>query len=58
MLRAEVELAWKTQAGHRHHVEGLGNEDAVFVTEEHPFFAPLLQSLKKEGVRLRFASIP
>ena len=26
--------------------------------EEHPFFAPLLQGLKKEGVRVRFASIP
>jgi len=26
--------------------------------EEHPFFAPLLQRLQEEGVRLRFASIP
>lgn len=42
MLRAEVRLAWKTQAGHRHHVEGLGNEDAVFVTDEHPLFDALL----------------
>lgn len=42
MLRAEVRLAWKTQAGHRHHVEGLGNEDAVFVTEEHPLFDAVL----------------
>jgi serine/threonine protein phosphatase PrpC len=38
MLRTHVELAWKTQAGHRHHVEGLGNEDAVYVTEDHPVF--------------------
>src|SRR5688500_12636102 len=42
MLRAEVQLAWKTQAGHRHHVEGLDNEDAVFVTEEHPVFDAVL----------------
>jgi hypothetical protein len=26
--------------------------------EEHPFFAPVLQDLRWEGVRLRFASIP
>jgi len=42
MLRAQVQLAWKTQAGHRHHVEGLDNEDAVFVTEDHPVFDALL----------------
>lgn len=42
MMRAEVRLAWKTQAGHRHSVEGLDNEDAVFVTDEHPSFDALL----------------
>lgn len=38
MLRAEVQLAWKTQAGHRHQMEGRENEDAVFVTYDHPLF--------------------
>jgi serine/threonine protein phosphatase PrpC len=42
MARAEVELAWKTQAGHRHQVEGLGNEDAVYVTRNHPNFDAVL----------------
>ncbi|MFN3651372.1 MAG: protein phosphatase 2C domain-containing protein [Armatimonadota bacterium] len=42
MPRAIVNLAWKTQAGHRHHVEGLGNEDAAFVTDEHPVFDAVL----------------
>jgi protein phosphatase len=42
MLRAEVELAWKTQAGHRHQLEGLENEDAVFVTQQHPVLDALL----------------
>jgi PPM family protein phosphatase len=42
MVRAEVQLAWKTQAGHRHQVEGLENEDAVFVTHRHPLFDALL----------------
>jgi len=42
MLRAEVELAWKTKAGHRHQLEGLDNEDAVFVTRDHPLFDALL----------------
>jgi protein phosphatase len=42
MARVEVQLAWKTQAGHRHQVEGLENEDAVFVTEEHPVFDAVL----------------
>lgn len=38
MLYADVRLAWKTQAGYRHQREGLENEDAVFVTHEHPLF--------------------
>lgn len=42
MLRAEVDLAWKTQAGHRHQLEGLENEDAVFVTQQHPVLDALL----------------
>src|SRR3712207_4816381 len=42
MLRADVQLAWKTQAGHRHQVEGLENEDAIFVTHQHPVFDALL----------------
>ncbi|HEU4751458.1 MAG TPA: protein phosphatase 2C domain-containing protein, partial [Armatimonadota bacterium] len=42
MVRAEVQLAWKTQAGHRHNVEGLDNEDAVFVTHQHPLFDAVL----------------
>src|SRR5688500_9858804 len=42
MARAEVELAWKTQAGHRHQVEGLGNEDAVYVSRTHPQFDAVL----------------
>jgi serine/threonine protein phosphatase PrpC len=42
MARAEVELAWKTQAGHRHQVEGLVNEDAVYVTRNHPSFDAVL----------------
>lgn len=41
-MRAQVQLGWKTQAGHRHQVEGLGNEDAVWVTDEHPVFDALL----------------
>lgn len=41
-MRAEVELAWKTQAGHRHQVEGLENEDAVWATFEHPVFDAVL----------------
>lgn len=42
MLRAQVELAWKTQAGHRHQVEGLENEDAAFTATEHPALDALL----------------
>ena len=42
MLRAAVELAWKTQAGHRHQVEGLENEDAVFVSHDHPLVDAVL----------------
>lgn len=42
MLRADVQLAWKTQAGHRHQVEGLGNEDSAFVTDDHPLFDAVL----------------
>lgn len=42
MPHAEVRLAWKTQPGHRHQVEGLENEDAVFVTDQHPLFDALL----------------
>jgi serine/threonine protein phosphatase PrpC len=42
MLRAEVELAWKTQAGHRHQVEGLPNEDAVFTSTDHPLLDAVL----------------
>lgn len=42
MPRALVALAYKTQAGHRHQVEGLENEDAVFVTSEHPRFDAVL----------------
>jgi protein phosphatase len=42
MLRAEVDLAWKTQAGHRHQLEGLENEDAVYVTQQHPVLDALL----------------
>lgn len=42
MVRAEVDLAWKTQAGHRHQLEGLENEDAVFVTQQHPLLDALL----------------
>jgi len=42
MLRAEVELAWKTRAGHRHQVEGLENEDAAFTTTEHSVLDALL----------------
>ncbi|MGV3724541.1 MAG: protein phosphatase 2C domain-containing protein [Actinomycetota bacterium] len=42
MLRAQVELAWKTQAGHRHQVEGLENEDAAFTSTEHPVLDALL----------------
>lgn len=42
MPYAEVRLAWKTQAGHRHQVEGLDNEDAVFVTQQHPLFDAIL----------------
>lgn len=41
-MRAEVQLAWKTQAGHRHQVEGLGNEDAAWVTDDHPFLDAVL----------------
>lgn len=41
-MRAQVELAWKTQAGHRHQVEGLENEDAVWVTFQHPVFDAVL----------------
>ena len=41
-MRAEVQLASKTQAGHRHQVEGLGNEDAAWVTDEHPAFDAIL----------------
>lgn len=41
-MRAEVELAWKTQAGHRHQVEGLENEDAVWATFQHPVFDAVL----------------
>lgn len=37
-IRAEVRIASKSQAGHQHRVEGKGNEDAVFVADEHPFF--------------------
>jgi len=42
MRRAHVELAWKTRAGHRHQVEGLPNEDAVWVTDVHPRFDAIL----------------
>ncbi|MCC2671861.1 MAG: hypothetical protein K0Q72_4332 [Armatimonadetes bacterium] len=42
MLRADVVLAWKTQAGHRHQVEGLENEDAVFVSHDHPLLDAVL----------------
>lgn len=42
MLRAKVELAWKTQAGHRHQVEGLANEDAAFTATDHPALDALL----------------
>ena len=42
MPRAVVDLAWKTQAGHRHQVEGRENEDAVFVTDQHPLFDAVL----------------
>jgi protein phosphatase len=42
MVRTEIQLAWKTQAGHRHQVEGLENEDAVFVTQQHPLFDAVL----------------
>jgi serine/threonine protein phosphatase PrpC len=42
MRRAQVELASRTQAGHRHQVEGLPNEDAVWVTDVHPRFDALL----------------
>ncbi|HTE17503.1 MAG TPA: protein phosphatase 2C domain-containing protein [Armatimonadota bacterium] len=42
MVRADVQLASKTQAGHRHQVEGLANEDAVFVTHQHPVFDAVL----------------
>ena len=41
-MRARVQLAGKTQAGHRHQVEGLGNEDAVWVTDAHPAFDAIL----------------
>jgi protein phosphatase len=42
MPRADVDLAWKTQAGHRHQVEGRENEDAVFVTHQHALFDAVL----------------
>ena len=42
MARAQVELAWKTQAGHRHQVEGIENEDAVYVSRSHPNFDAVL----------------
>lgn len=42
MPYARVQLAWKSQAGHRHQVEGGENEDAVFVTEQHPLFDAVL----------------
>lgn len=42
MVTTEVTVAWKTRAGHRHQVEGLENEDAVFVTEQHPTFDAVL----------------
>lgn len=42
MRRAEVRLGWKTQPGHRHRVEGRANEDAVYVTADHPAFDALL----------------
>lgn len=42
MPRALVQLAYKSQAGHRHQVEGLGNEDALFVSDDHPRFDAVL----------------
>lgn len=42
MLRAEVQVAWRTRAGRRHEVEGRENQDAVYVTAEHPHFDAVL----------------
>jgi serine/threonine protein phosphatase PrpC len=38
MKRTELALGWKSIAGYRHQLEGRENEDAVFVSEEHPLF--------------------
>lgn len=42
MPRLVLALAGKTQAGHRHRVEGLENQDAFFITSRHPLFDAVL----------------
>jgi protein phosphatase len=42
MRRTELALGWKSIPGYRHQLEGRDNEDAVFVTEEHPLFDAVL----------------
>ena len=68
MARADAGATAAALRGYGAHFvrQRLGAQGVLFLVanrrdlsvEEHPFFAPLLQRLQEEGVRLRFASIP